>query len=252
MNKYAKVKFILLLSCCFLLLVSCGLRDVTYDGDEPELFSLALHSLLGVRGFQGGTIRLPYITVVEEDEYGRILFSYIEDRVDSLLIIQKVDNDYAYFYPHYNFIIASTEERWGFLDGNVENLKEINSWNQPMSDNSEFERVPIILLKEIGPVSLDILNEVRLELFPQATNRITSSNVSYRMNFLRTDRYGRSVYLAIAPGSERQRNPIAVFFQPDHSFDLGIGALEITDMNNYQTELRLFMEENGWNEPWDE
>ena len=134
----------------------------------------------------------------------------------------------------------------------LDTLKEANSWNESMSDSREFERVPIVRLIEVGPVSLDILNEVRFELFPEATNRINSGNVNYRMNFLRTDRYGRSVYLARGPGDERLINPYAVIFQPDHSFDLETGVLEITDINNYQNELRLLMESNGWNEPWND
>ncbi|MCL2864744.1 MAG: hypothetical protein FWE25_04280, partial [Lachnospiraceae bacterium] len=61
--------------------------------------------------------------------------------------------------------------------------------------------------------------------------------------FLRTDNYGRSVYF---------RRNTAILFQPDHSFDLETGVLEIIDPVRYQTELREFMEANGWDTPFEE
>ena len=260
MKKMIKINLTLLLIST-IFLTSCFRTDVTYTGDFPELFSVALHSLLGAKGYEGGHLSSPSIRVLEEDSYGRVLFLYHEDWIYSNLIIQKFDDDYAYFYPYYNFILTYGMSVGGYPEGFsfgfddeevIDELKEANSWNQPMSDSSEFERVPIVRLIEVGPVTLETLNEVYFELFPQATRRIDSGEVNYTMNFLRTDKYGRSVYFAIGTGSDRRRNPYAVIFQPDHSFDLETGVLEITDINNYQTELRLLMESNGWNEPWDD
>ena len=234
----------------FIFLTGC--RGRIYDGEYPELFSVAIHSLLGARGYEVGHHNVSGIGVLEEDDHGRVLFLYSEDSISSRLILQKVDGDYAYFYPYYNFILnygirprsAPADFSFGFTEEEIDELKEANSWNQPLSDNSEFERVPIIRLKEEGPVSFEILSNVNYQIFPEATRRgINSNNAIYRMNSLRTDRYGRTVYFA---------SPYAVLLQPDHSFDLETGVLEITDINNYQTELRLFMEANGWNEPWEE
>ena len=227
-------------------MTGCFRRDVTYDGDYPELFSVAIHSLLGARGYEVGHLSLPDIRVISEDNHGRVLFSYREDTISSHLIIQKVDSDYAYFYPHYNFILGRIQD---VPERDIEALKEMNNWNQPVSDRSEFERVPIVRLKEEGPIPREILVEVCHEIFPDNPDSVRTStqNVSGRMPFLRVDRYGRSVYFrSLSLGT------FAVIFQPDHSFDLETGVLEITDINNYQTELRLFMEANGWNEPWDE
>ena len=247
MKKILRINLILLLIST-IFLTSCY-RDVTYIGDYPELFSVALHSLLGTKGFEEGHSGPPTIRVLEEDSYGRVLFSYRENEISSHLIIQKVNSDHAYFYPHYNFMLGRIQD---VSEEELDGLKEANSWNQPMSDSSEFERVPIIRLKEAGPVSLEAHIEVYFELFPQITDHLSNRNVIYQMYFLRTDRYGRSVYLARGTGSEWRRNPYAVIFQPDHSFDLERGVLEITDMDNYQTSLRLLMEVNGWNEPWNE
>jgi len=120
-------KLVLLLSLT-VLLTGCG--GFEYRGDYPELFSVAVNSILGAQGFQeGGWPRpiQPYIRVLEEDNYGRRLFIYTEDVTIGVssyrVIIQKVEGDYAYFYPHYNFGRGRTDEA-------VEALKEANSWNQ--------------------------------------------------------------------------------------------------------------------------
>ena len=229
-----------------LLLISCG--QFEYSGDYPELYSVAINSILGHRGVRMDvpTHRAtPNITVIREDNYGRRLFSYTEDRYNISLfnrvIIQKVEGDYAYFYPHYNFISGNSSN--SFPDERMRALKAANSWNRPMSDSSEFERVRIVRQKEEGPVQINRLIEVYREIFPESD--IGRTQINYRMVFLRTDRHGRSVYLA-----SRGETFFAVLFQPDHSFNTETDMLEIEDPHNYQTELRLFMEANGWNEAW--
>jgi len=259
MEKTLRVKLILLL-IGIIFLTGCRLmRDITYDGDHPELFSVGIQSLLGARGYEEGHLSLPNIKIISEDNYGRILFSYREDRIDSYLIIQMVDGDHAFFYPYYHFILnygimpnpAPNSFSFGFTDAEIDELKEANRWNQPMGDQSEFESVPIIRLKENGPVSDELLIETFFEMFPDVNLRSSQTAIS-RMRFLRIDRYGRSIYFVAEHGLQRGEPYFAIILQPDHSFDLETGILKITNINNYQTELRLFMEENGWNEPWEE
>jgi len=73
------------------------------------LFTVAIYSLLGARGYTPeyhGYVPTD-IKVLEEDDYGRVLFAYCEDQngtVTTLLIIQKSDEKYSYYYPDYNFI----------------------------------------------------------------------------------------------------------------------------------------------------
>jgi len=287
----------LVLTGCFLIR---GPEPV-YVCDYPELFSVALASVLGTGSDIGWYY--PDIIILEEDDYGRILFEYDEEFLyPSLLIIQRVEDGYAYFYPHYNFILSaqrgfswaedipdfpdeemlnrwlelreiSREMREGdilesfeevmeieremrlmlekipeeprFSDEEMERLKQANSWNQEMRDTSEFVRVRIVREKETGPVPPEILVEMHHVFFPDASSRISANNISYNMIFLRTDNYGRSIYSTL--GSYTQ---FAILFQPDHSFNPETGILETTDRNNYQTELRLFMEANGWDTPF--
>ena len=276
--------------------------EPVYVGDYPELFSVAVSSVLGM----GSDLSWehPGITILEEDDYGRILFDYSEGSAisSSRLIMQKAENGYVYFYPHYNFILnaqgsfrnieyipdfqdeemrvrwlelreMSREIREGdileyldelieveremnllleeipgdprFPDEEMERLRQVNSWNQEVSDTSAFVRVRIVHEKETGPVPPEILVEVHAEFFSVSSSRRSINSISYHVVFLRTDNYGRSIYSALGPYSR-----FVVLFQPDHTFDPETGIFEITECNRYQTELRLFMEANGWDTPF--
>ena len=243
MKKWGNKCKIILLLVFTLFLIGC--RGFDYVGNYPELYSVAINSLLGARGY-GDNKTQPIITTLEEDRYGRILFSYSEGYAIgagfSYGIMQKVEGNYVYFYPHYNFILRN----WGhFTSEDVETLKEVNSWNQPMSDSNEFVRVRIVRQKEEGPISESDLVDMYRLVFPNLN--LSRGQIIPHVVFLRADDYGRSIYLA-----SRREIHIAVLFQPDHSFDLETGTLLIEDHNNYQTELRLWMEANGWNTPWEE
>jgi len=50
--KKIRVKFILLIGC-LIFLASCS-RERIYEGDYPKLFSLAIHSILGVMSYESG------------------------------------------------------------------------------------------------------------------------------------------------------------------------------------------------------
>ena len=249
MKRRARTKYVLPLILCMQLFFStaCFQTEFEYTGDFPELFSVALHSMLGVRGFrpEGFLLAGPRIEVLEKDDYERILFSYFEDSIGfasglNYLIVQKADGEYAYFYPYNSFVSAH-------LPGVMDEFKEANSWNQELSDDSEFERVRITRKIEDGPIADKHLIDVYHEIYPGVPLNRREHALNF-ITFLRADDYGKSVYFTsgISPDWTGR---YAIFFQADHSFDIESGVLKIEYQYNYQTELRLFMEANGWNTP---
>jgi len=238
--------------------------DFEYRGEHPELYTAAQHSLPGQRGFiPDHHVRHgfdPSIGILEEDTFGRILFTYSEQEFRDqrhgyvLLIVQKVDDEFIYFYPHYNYIISLNHRNWeaGFMVEYVNELKEVNRWNQEMSEDSAFERIRISRQKESGPIPDRQLASAYRDIFPDTNlndGQILFNNVFY----FRTDSFGQSIYLF---------NNYAIFFDADHMVkdildttelyrDEKIESTNLVDLRllTYQTELRLFMERNGWNTP---
>ena len=226
-----------------------------YEGDYPALYTVGAYSTLGARGF----IRdhhvaegfAPYIEMIEMDSFGRVLFSYSEG-VLFLVIMQKSDGEYAYFYPHYNNILNSSGRLISDEDSNA--LKDANSWNQEMGEDEEFDRVRIVRRKDDGPIADEQVINVYRDIFP-ITNSTDRQILFNDVFYFRTDSYGRSIYLFTwgtwvgVNENVYEKTYYTVLFQADHSFDIESGVLEIEYQYNYQTELRLFMEANGWNTP---
>ncbi len=72
----------LLLLCVALLfsLAGCGNKPYKYKGNHADLYTVANNSLLWTTGYSILTEYRgdPAITIIEEDAYGRVLFSYTE------------------------------------------------------------------------------------------------------------------------------------------------------------------------------
>ena len=72
-----KIILILLLIFVFIL-ISCGYSG--YSGNRSDLFSVAINSVLYLNGYswEADFQCDPNIEIIEEDKYGRTMFSYYE------------------------------------------------------------------------------------------------------------------------------------------------------------------------------
>ena len=146
-----------------ILLSLVGCKDyLMYGGSHPELYVVAINSLLGVRGgFIEDTL------ILEEDTFGRVMFAYVGGTLASdkrtvfnilaILIAQRTTETHSYFYPSINFILYEIDGRQyqntrdflsedfvmkRFTEEQLEKLKMENSWNEELNDN-RFFRVPV-------------------------------------------------------------------------------------------------------------
>ncbi len=236
----SKLKITLIIFVVFL--TSCTQDKDDYNGEYPELYSTAIHSLLGTFGYGSSERRFDsQIAILEEDEYGRKLFSYYENtRIStySLIINQKSDDEYTYFYPDYNFISNSENI---FSEMEIEGLKKKNDWGKEI-DVNKCDKRKITRNKATGQVSEKNLTE----LYKKALGNDASSSPTIK--YFTSDKYGRSIYSGFGQFSSK-RNAV-MLFNPDGSYTENKCIMELPDLNNYQDELKAFKELNDWNEPW--
>jgi hypothetical protein len=252
-----KALSILILVIC--LLSGCwSSHDGTYHGEYPELFSVAINSILGTAGYgsDGELVFDSAIGLVEEDSYGRILFIYYEcNEISqySLVICQKSDDNYAYFYPDYNFISISIEEYLydyevleavdSFPVDEIEELKTKNDWGMEISE-SKCMKVEIVRKK---PVNRSVNNDTLRELYNLALGKDAYGHVSSYTTFFITDDYNRSIY--VGTGKVSSGRYVVMLFQPDGSYDESKCFFVSTDPDNYQDDLKQLKELNDWNKP---
>ena len=241
-----------------------------YRGDYPELFTVAINSLLDSRGYQVYSLPLPArIRVIETDDFGRVLFFYSEIHpmmgsitisAFSLLISQHSNGEYVYFYPHHNFISVGHMYHFpqsGFVPNisqlaedftmeAIAELKEKNSWNRELYlDNAIRAEIVHIKKDHNGPVDRDTLLSVGVDIFGLGEDEHRNPF----FHFFIADAYGRSIYV-VRGASVGDRRTFVVLFQPDGSFDIDISVMELLDLQRYQDELKALKKRNGWNQPF--
>jgi hypothetical protein len=129
----ALVKLLIACICMTFFLTSCYLPIGIRSSGRSDLFAVACYSVpLLTTNWD-----FDQVTVIEEDKYGRVMYRYTSytnhaldeyngDHICALLICQKSDRKYAYYYENYSFIISTGED--AFTDSDVQQLKSLNDW----------------------------------------------------------------------------------------------------------------------------
>lgn len=264
--KSMKKKFavlIMLYVCIAFVLAGCEYKG--YEGENKDLYSVAVDSLLGSRGYNminGEAFIDPIITILEEDEYGRILFYYFEDSqisTHSLLICQSSDDEYAYYYPDQNYISAPTEE---FSNDDIADLKEKNDWNKEIN-KAKCVKVKLMQKKIQPRISKDMKKKFDILCQKVATEngcKGEEPTVFRYADYCTSDNYGRKLYYVwgvhrdvkgegISPNSQTMYFDLVMVFNPDDTYDETICVMKLEDKYNYQEDLKAFKDLNNWNKP---
>ena len=262
---------IILILIVFLVLPTylTGCRDnFRYYGDHVDLNTVAINSILGIHS---GDRR---IFVIDEDSYGRRVFVVWGDtvvaeerlgessaRVFAVLISQQTKGKYVYFYPDYNVLLFENTQPKGTIpteesvkkyfgsddfSEDIKWLKGKNDWEKPL-DESKSVRVKVSRYskhdeKRNGLVSDYDFRKAREQLFAGLT---TDRGAFY---YLTSDNYNRHIFFTRnIDENDVYTKSFVVMFNKDGSFDPVNGVMEITDLWNYQDDLKAFRERNGWN-----
>lgn len=154
-----------------LTMTACwGRANMTYLGDYPDLYSVAINSVEGLRGYIHSEIGHPSVVeLIETDNYGRSLFVYCEEdsrdqSIVYLMISQGRTIKGATFYFGVNYIFDNLSENnvvhiFGhkrssyleyplndFSESEIEELKLNNDWNKPLN-YEKYKTVPIVWQK---------------------------------------------------------------------------------------------------------
>jgi len=257
-KSYAQ-RIVLVFVVMIILMTGCKRIYTGFDA-YADLGSVALNSLIGIEGYIGGEMPFPAdIEIVEKDNYGRELFIYYEGGDEySLLISQKSDREYVYFYPDYNFVTILKSKGTGAngMEGGIdktnfpleeiEKLKEYNDWNREI-DIEKCVKVEIVDERVNGPMEYKVLEPIYYELFGD-----DSSNIEYCTYFLTTDDNGRSIYAfnSYEGKKDYEEYHMIVLLKPDGTYDEAKGVMKLmSEEYNYQDKLKEFKELNDWNKP---
>lgn len=287
MKKFKSIILCLLMSVC--LILGCGCRPYTYEGENVELYTVAVNSIFGCNGYipDGEIVHNPKIKIIEKDDYGRVLFYYCEeihfhDKEHSLLecesgkdycrisyaclIMQTVRDNYVYYYEDDCFDVYLIE-KWtteglptDLDEKDFSDLKERNDWGKELNEEKCIKK-PVVKRNKpsLRPRKADY-NEI-IAAYIKTTD-YKGQDYPYRFNLYSTsDSYGRELYYAwgvgfdalgegVSPSSVREYFNFAIIFNPDGTYNKEICVTEIRDMIYFKDELIAFKELNHWNQPY--
>ena len=265
MKVFIKTKAValsILFFVCACFFVGCTYKG--YKGDTPELYTVAWNNIPTLYGYMsnGEVSYDASVKVLEKDGQGRVLFTYTEDYTEKscyVLIMQRADDMYAYYYPDDCYVFIFAEEGLPNLDGEeVAKLKSLNDWNKPI-DEGKGEAAKIIRKKPEGKIKVsDYYFESIVREYHESYGRyIHPKNVSFvaYYDFMRADDYGRELYVLYTRFYEYAEKievcynfVFLVVVNPDKSYDSSTVIL-LEDRTATQEDMKKIKAKNDWNTP---
>ena len=266
-NLFMRIKAIILVFALFIsvsLFAGCTYRG--YNGDYPELYSVAWSNIPNISGFMsnGEVLYDAAVEILEIDDYGRILFSYSEDMYGNsryILIMQRADSERAYYYPDDCYVYVCPETTALNLDlSEIIELKHINDWNKPL-DESKCEGTEIVRKKPEGKLKVkDSYFENIIREYHESSDRyVHPKNISFVrfFEFSMSDDYGRELYVVYTDFNEyNEKTEIAyefvflVIVNPDKSYDPSTVVL-LENATSPQEAMKTIKTQNNWNTDFD-
>lgn len=265
-TKLIKLKaLILAIVLVFSVLLTTSCIYPGYSGDYPELCSVAWANLLSARGTgsNGEAIYDPDVKVLQKDSFGRVLFAYSEDMGAGvhLLIMQKSDENKAYYYPDDCYLFITNERNFPKFDLESEQilaLKAQNDWELPLNE-SKCESTEIVREKPEGKLKLSDSNREKIikEFSSNPDKQLKPGSVSIDddTQFITSDSYGRELHIVSTMFSEitdkSEKNYYyysLIVLMPDGSLDVST-VIILSDIENPQGDVKKIKTENGWNTP---
>lgn len=262
------MKKMLVIILSFILLISGCDAPAYYNGSNFDLYIQAVNSILSVQGY-GYKGSAPIIKVVEEDDYGRRLFTYQGDIQSSdnqgtaaILISQKSDDKYVYYYPNYSYILVKTSN-WIDVDKDVspeeiETIKELNDWNKEISLD-KCTKKEIKKRKETIKITKQMEKnfEIMFHNLADKYGYLGEDTIYRYATYCTTDVNGKTLYYlygigrdvygqGVNPSSTHQKFYMAAILKNDFSYDINRCYIELIDLRNYQEDLIKLKEANNW------
>ncbi|MDD4275948.1 MAG: hypothetical protein PHO33_03115 [Clostridia bacterium] len=263
--KLKKIILLLILIFTVIFITSCFVPSYEQIWVHPELHAVGINSMLGVYCDEENAV-----LILEEDYYGRVLFIYRAASVFTndgnsqiaLVISQKTDEKYSYFYPDVNYVTYEADR--GKISGyngipiealteyftteQIEILKMNNDWNKPLNEEKFFS-VEIYDVKPGSIVYDKRQNELRLATVNFYPNELAPNE----MELFITNAKGDAIFFArqmwydeILKNYMKGDAYLIIFDKDGNIYEDGIE--KIINLWDYEEQLIAFKNRFNWYE----
>lgn len=232
-----------------IMLILSTIAGCLYDGEHWDLYQMTRCNVIGTNG--AGESESVEIKVIEEDTFGRTLYSYTVYAEGSeyygyeliwvVAICQKSDRKSTYYYEDECFIISDTIE--SISDEDINDLKLSNDWNKPLNEDKLSSR-PIHRNYNgySGIIAYDSFSHgIGMEAGAEAGVRFVDYDGKDKILYF-VAKYDADYY----DGIDVKSRYYLMIINEDGSYDKDTFVIEIEDLYNYQKQLHEFKINNGW------
>ena len=228
--------------------VGCGYG---YSGEYADLYTVAINSVLWNLGHSYGAdfARNSDIEIIEQDEFGRTLFSYHEKyysgggmAFSALIVSQYSTDELVYYYEDCNYIIKKQEPYASNLQDfeieQVEQLKAINDWGKPINEDKCISKTISKSKQKVLDVESAVIEKVLTE------NDLSLDRYNAFAHYLTDDKNGNYIVYGVIKQIRDEDDIYFVAFVSEDNEKIEV--LVPSDLYNYTSELVNFKKENGW------
>ena len=247
------MKKTLLIIAIALLIVLASCTYNGYSGNYSDLYSVAINSVLWLNGHSWGADYEcdPQIEVIEEDKYGRIMFTYYEKyysgagiSFSALIICQSSNEDKVFYYEDINYIVKEqvlySQNLENFNEEEIEQLKTVNDWNKEI----DYDKC---VVKEITKSKPKILHEKEIEDQIIDEFNVVNGEYSLFMDFL-TNNLDNSKYIIY--GNIKKDKAESIYFiglvENEKDYSIKLNIIVPLNVYDYKTEFVEFKKLNNW------
>ena len=232
------------IACLLIIVLFSGLFTL-YIKNMPVSQSIKLHvcGSHAVPGMYHSDTKGSDIEVIETDSEGRILFEYsapdvirggsIENYQTALVICQKYDDDYVYFYEDICYLKQyDTDEA-------IDRLKEQNDWGKAL-DESKCSRRPILITFDLVAYTDETIPYDQVRNLAKIIKCLSDDQIQ-DMGLLDVDHMGGVLYYLKYTDGENTEKCFVLVNQNGK-----IAVLSIENDVVSPDGLAQFKKENGW------
>ena len=231
------------------ILTSCGYSG--YSGKHLDLYSVAANSVLWLNGYSWGADYEcdPSIEVIEEDSYGRTMFTYYEKyykgayiSFSALIICQDSNEKEVFFYEDINYIIKEqkiyTQNTKNFTDDEIAYLKLSNDWDEEINYDK-------CVRKDKAKAKQKLSSEKEIQNLIINEFTLVNGEYSLFMDYL-TSNIDGSKYILYGYIRKTEQEGICFIGLVENSDDIKLNILVPSNVYDYKDEFIEFKKLNNW------
>lgn len=179
------------------------------------------------------------VTILEEDDYGRILFSYsapnaiTQNKEEALVICQQINEDYVYFYEDTCYLLKEQGK------DDIEIFMALNEWNRPLDYTKMSKRTnqisfDLFIVTESSIPYAHVIQVVSEELGVEASQIV-------QLQFVDMDNTGNELYWGCTSVNDNMKS-----YMLHISPTSGVTPMELQEGVNIADMIVDFKIDNGW------